>query len=122
MYAVKVVLQPPPGPVSPEDPGPPAVMPSDRRLDAIAQYTRIAPQPGIAHVTLARWGVRLVGMTFVEAASPDEALLRARYGWDRWLSLPGLLPGWVLRDCRADRYLSADGYLSVQGGIRPRLA
>ncbi|MFI7503399.1 hypothetical protein ACIBVL_34005 [Streptomyces sp. NPDC049687] len=103
MYAVKVVLLSPP---ASEEPAPPAIMPSDRRLDAIAQYTRAAPRPGIAHVTLARWGRRLVGMTFVEAASLDEALERARDGWEWWLSLPGLLPDWVLGDCRPDRYLT----------------
>lgn len=115
VYAVKVVLHPSPDPAFPDGPGPPATMPSDRRLDAIARYTRIAPQPGVAHVTLIRWGACLVGMTFVEAASLDEALLRARYGWDRWLNLPGLLPDWLLGDCQADRYLGANGYLSVHG-------
>ncbi|MGW0826396.1 hypothetical protein [Streptomyces sp. NPDC002845] len=129
MYAVKVVLQPSPDAVFTDGPGPPpllnarevppAAMPSDRRLDEIARYTRIAPQPGIAHVTLARWGAHLVGMTFVEAPNLDEALLRAQYGWDRWLSLPGLLPDWVLGDCRADPYLSAGGYLSLHGSVRP---
>ncbi|MER5430519.1 hypothetical protein [Streptomyces sp. NPDC002588] len=103
MYAVKVVLH---SPTTPDGPGPPALPLSDQRLDAVARYTRTAPRPGIAHVTLARWGRRLVGMTFVEAASLDEALDRARDGWEWWLSLPGLLPDWVLGDCRPDRYLS----------------
>ncbi|WP_105975262.1 hypothetical protein [Streptomyces geranii] len=107
MYAVKVVLLPSPDTGFSDGPGPPSAMPGDQRLDVIAEYTRIAPQPGIAHVTLTRWGGRLVGMTFVEAAGLDEAVTRARSGWSRWLSLPGLLPGWALGECRADRYLSA---------------
>ncbi|GAB2844452.1 hypothetical protein GCM10027074_08980 [Streptomyces deserti] len=106
MYAVKVVLLPSPEPAVPDGPGPPAGMPGDRQLDAIAHCTRTAPQPGIAHVSMARWGSRLVGMTFVEAATLDDALTRARGGWNRWLSLPGLLPGWVLGECEPDRYLS----------------
>ncbi|MCK8431612.1 hypothetical protein G3I77_00830 [Streptomyces sp. D2-8] len=107
MYAVKVVLLPSPEPVGSDGPDPPVGMPGDRRLGEIADRARIDPQPGIAHVSLARWGGRLVGMTFVEAADLDEAVLRARSGWDRWLNLPGLLPGWVLGDCMADRYLTA---------------
>ncbi|GAQ56610.1 hypothetical protein [Streptomyces acidiscabies] len=95
MYAVKVVLLP----------SAPVAMPSDQRLHAVAETTRAAPQPGIAHVSLARWGRRLVGMTFVEAGSLDEALDRARDGWADWLSVPGLLPDWELGDCRPDRYL-----------------
>ncbi|MFD7699400.1 hypothetical protein [Streptomyces caelestis] len=105
MYAVKVVLLFPSAPASPGPPGPPADVPGDRRLEAIARYTRLAPQPGIAHVSLVRWGTRLVGMTFVDAPGPGEALVRARGGWNRWLSLPGLLPGWVVDTCEADLYL-----------------
>lgn len=107
MYAVKVVLQSRHRPDATGGPGPPVVMPTDQRLDAVAQCARAAPRPGIAHVTLTRWGWGLVGMTFVEAASLDEALARARDGWEWWLSLPGLLPDWVLGDCRPDRYLNA---------------
>ena len=109
MYAVKVVLLPSPDPAFPDAPSPPSAMPSDQRLDAIAQCTRTVPQPGIAHVSLARWGRRLIGMTFVEAASLDEAVTRARYGWNRWLG-SGLLPDWVIGDCRPDRYLSGPTY------------
>ncbi|MFI8187463.1 hypothetical protein ACIF8T_01405 [Streptomyces sp. NPDC085946] len=107
MYAVKVVLLPSPDPAVPDGPDPPAGMPGDRWLGEIADRTRTDPQPGIAHVSMARWGSRLVSMTFVEAATLDEALIRARTGWARWLSLPGLLSGWVLGDCAPDRYLSS---------------
>ena len=118
MYAVKVLLLPLPDhdhPEFPDGPGPPAAIPGDQRLDAIAQYLRAVPQPGIAHVTLTPWGGRLVGMTFVEAASLDEAVVRARYGWEQWLDVPGLLPDWVLNDCRPDRYLSAHGHTRATG-------
>lgn len=110
MYAVKVVLLPSPDTAFRGGPGPPSEMPDDQRLDAVAQCTRTAPQPGIAHVTLTRWGRRLVGMTFVEADGLDDAVKWARSGWNRWLSLPGLLPGWALGECRPDRYLSAPAH------------
>ncbi|MFF3329517.1 hypothetical protein ACFYWX_08120 [Streptomyces sp. NPDC002888] len=115
MYAVKVVLLPLPAPGFPDGPGPPAAVPGDQRLDAISRCIRAAPQPGIAHVTLAPWGGRLVGMTFVEAASLDEAVVRARYGWRQWLDIPGLLPDWMLSDCRPDRYLSAHAHTPATG-------
>jgi hypothetical protein len=115
VYAVKVVLLPLPDAVFPDGPGPPAAMPGDQRLDAITRCVRASPQPGIAHVTLTPWGRRLVGMTFVEAASQDEAVVRARSGWEQWLGTPGLLPDWGLSDCRPDRYLSAHGHTRATG-------
>lgn len=115
VYAVKVVLLPSSDPGFPDGPGPPVSMPGQRRLNAIAEYVRSTPQPGIAHVTLAAWGGRLVGMTFVEAASLAEAVVRARCGWRQWLGIPGLLPGWALSDCRPDRYLSAHGHAMATG-------
>ncbi|MEU6376557.1 hypothetical protein [Streptomyces sp. NPDC046909] len=109
MYAVKVILLPSPDPAFPDAPGPPSDMPGDQRLDAIAQHTRTVPQPGIAHVSLARWGRSLIAMTFVEAGGPEEAMARARHGWNRWLG-SGLLPDWVIGGCRPDRYLSGPTY------------
>ncbi|MFF5366280.1 hypothetical protein [Streptomyces sp. NPDC013187] len=107
MYAVKVLLRPSPWPAAPEIPGLPVVMPGDRELSELAEQRRTDPQPGIVHVALAHWGGRLVGMTFVEATDLDEALFLARHAWDRWLSRPGALPGWVMEGCEADRYLNA---------------
>ncbi|WP_432133040.1 MULTISPECIES: hypothetical protein [unclassified Streptomyces] len=107
MYAVKVVLLPPPGPAFAEGPAPPDVLPGDRWLDDVTRLSRAAPRPGIAHVSPVRRGTSVVVMTFVEAPSRNEATVLARHGWEHWLTAPGPLSGWTLDCCAPDPYLNA---------------
>ncbi|MFI2432224.1 hypothetical protein [Streptomyces sp. NPDC018693] len=114
MYAVKVVLlPPPPGPVVSHGAAPPDGTLGERWVEDVARLCGAAPRPGIAHVSPARWGTSFVAMTFAEAATLDEATHLARRGWEYWLDLPGPLSGWTLGGCAPDRYLSAPW------GVRP---
>ncbi|MFC8585542.1 hypothetical protein ACFUGD_13485 [Streptomyces sp. NPDC057217] len=95
MYAIKVILQPPPTP-----PGPPG----EDGLGGLAALLSARPGRGVEHVTLRRLPWFVVAMTFVTAPHLLAAEEVARAAWTCWLESE-VLRSWRLVECAGDLLL-----------------
>ncbi|MCP3771077.1 hypothetical protein [Streptomyces sp. MAR25Y5] len=95
MYAIKVVLQPPPA-FFEESTG--------EDLEPLAALLSARPARDVQHVTLRRLPRHVVAMTFVVASGLLAAENAARSAWNAWLTC-GDVESWRLVECGGDLML-----------------
>ncbi|MEU2391446.1 hypothetical protein [Streptomyces sp. NPDC007369] len=95
MYAIKVILQPPPA-FSEASAG--------EGLDPLAALLSARPVPDVQHVTLRRLPQQVVAMTFVAASCLLAAEDAARSAWTAWLTCEDM-KSWRLVECGGDLML-----------------
>lgn len=95
VYAIKVVLQPPPA-FFEESAG--------EDLDPLASLLSARPARDVQHVTLRRLPQHVVAMTFMVASGLLAAESAARSAWTTWLTCEDV-KSWRLVECGADLML-----------------